>query len=380
MAFAEGIMKGLDIGTELALKKFDMDMAQSNFNAKMAMEKQQWDDQVKETKRQNLIKEIEQNAQTPGLGQEYLKGLNDQLMAQGHPGLPMITNPLPEGVQGPVQPEFYSPRSPEDELRAKLKVESEFKDNKLTGAAGNLATILGRTPTLEELKKFGENEANPYYTPIQTSTGLMIFNNRNSTLTPAQIDGKQVLPISADPELAGKMETSKETAKLAAEKKAALPKVIAKYRSSKRDFKNVHRTVDRAIENITSATAGYGALIKEWPATAQNQLNEDLKTIKANVLLLKISQLKDLSPTGATGFGPLSDYEGDTIKATIGSLEQKQKADILIDNLKNIKQYWQDLENDTDTIMNLEYGDIMKDSKVNDEKSSKPKFKIISVE
>jgi len=199
-------------------------MAESQFNARMNMEKQQWADSVTETKRQNLIKEIEQNAATPGLGQEYLRGLNEQLQAQGHPGLPMIEMPLPEGVQGPVRPQFYSPRSPEDELRAKLKVEDEFKGRDLTGTAKNLQAILGRMPTIEEIKNYGQDESNPYFSPVQTSSGLMIFNNRNGTYTPAKVEGKPVLPVNADPELAGKIETSKESAKADVEKKTNFPK------------------------------------------------------------------------------------------------------------------------------------------------------------
>jgi hypothetical protein len=127
MGLAEGITKGIDMGTELALKKFDMDMAQAKFNATMGAQQAEWDRNFQETKRTNLIKEIEQNAATPGLGQDYLKGLDEQLRANGHPGLPMIDQPLPEGVQGPTQPQFYSMPSPEEALRAKLETEQPFK-------------------------------------------------------------------------------------------------------------------------------------------------------------------------------------------------------------------------------------------------------------
>lgn len=358
MGLAEGITKGIDMGTELALKKFDMDMAQARFNATMGAQQAEWDRNFQETKRSNLVKELEDNIKTPGLGQEYLKGVHEKLIELGHPGLPMIDQPLPEGVQGPTQPQFYSMPSPEEALRAKLKVEDEFKDSDLTGTAKNLEVILGRTPTMDDLKSYGKDESNPYFSPVQTSSGLMIFNNRTGSYTPAQADGKPVLPVNADPELAGKIETSKETAKADVEKKTNFPKAKNKYDSLNRQWKNLDTQIDKAISKVGPFTSGVGAWVSVVPATPQKDLSKILETIKANIGFDKLQDMRQNSPTGGA-LGQVSDFENKLLQAVQGSLDQSQSPSQLIENLKNIKTMLGGLRNQTDFAFNFDYKEIM---------------------
>lgn len=65
--------------------------------------------------------------------------------------------------------------------------------------------------------------------------------------------------------------------------------------------------------------------------------NSRLDVIKNQVLLNTIAKLKSLSATGASGFGSLSNQEGEILKNSIAALDKKQSNGQLIDNLHQIR-------------------------------------------
>jgi len=82
-----------------------------------------------------------------------------------------------------------------------------------------------------------------------------------------------------------------------------------------------------------------------FPHTDTSNANAALDNIKNQVLLNTISKLKALSATGASGFGSLSNQEGEILKNSIASLDRKQTNAQLMQNLRNIKSMLQQSRN-----------------------------------
>lgn len=78
------------------------------------------------------------------------------------------------------------------------------------------------------------------------------------------------------------------------------------------------------------------------PHTDTSNAVAALDNIKNQVLLNTISKLKALSATGASGFGSLSNQEGEILKNSIASLDKKQSNDQLLSNLRQIKTMLQE--------------------------------------
>ena len=64
-----------------------------------------------------------------------------------------------------------------------------------------------------------------------------------------------------------------------------------------------------------------------------------LDTIKSNLRLNKMSELKALSPSGSTGFGQQSDREGAVMEQYLGTLSQYQPEELTRENLDVIETY-----------------------------------------
>ncbi len=64
-----------------------------------------------------------------------------------------------------------------------------------------------------------------------------------------------------------------------------------------------------------------------------------LDTIKSNLRLNKMSELKALSPSGSTGFGQQSDAEGAVMEQYLGTLSQYQPEELTRENLDVIETY-----------------------------------------
>lgn len=74
-----------------------------------------------------------------------------------------------------------------------------------------------------------------------------------------------------------------------------------------------------------------------FPHSDTADANKALDVIKNQVLLNTITKLKSLSATGASGFGQLSNQEGEILKNSIANLDTKQSNESLVRNLRQIR-------------------------------------------
>jgi hypothetical protein len=99
------------------------------------------------------------------------------------------------------------------------------------------------------------------------------------------------------------------------------------------DFVNKARALSR--KNVGGPIGGrIGMLGKE-----NQKLAGYLDTIKSNLRLNKMSELKALSPSGSTGFGQQSDREGAVMEQYLGTLSQYQPEELTQENLDVIETY-----------------------------------------
>lgn len=80
-----------------------------------------------------------------------------------------------------------------------------------------------------------------------------------------------------------------------------------------------------------------GDALAKIPHTNTADAEKKLDVIKNQVLLNTISKLKALSATGASGFGQLSNQEGEILKNSIANLSTKQSNKQLIESLNTVK-------------------------------------------
>lgn len=106
----------------------------------------------------------------------------------------------------------------------------------------------------------------------------------------------------------------------------------------------VTATVDRAIQNVSGWTAGFGSKLSGIPTTGAKNLASDLQTIKANLGFAELQAMRQASPTGGA-LGNVSDLEINALQATVGSLDQAQSPEQLRARLNDIKIHYANWKN-----------------------------------
>jgi hypothetical protein len=136
-------------------------------------------------------------------------------------------------------------------------------------------------------------------------------------------------------EAADSARTLKEQAAAAKQQKvqAAQADTIATYDDS-------IRKIDELLKSPDVGTLGTytGDAMAIFPHSGARNARAALDTIKNRVLLDTISKLKALSATGASGFGALSNQEGEILKNSIASLDKAQTHDAIVAALKDIQR------------------------------------------
>lgn len=148
--------------------------------------------------------------------------------------------------------------------------------------------------------------------------------------------------LEADPNHAAAMKSAEagatKNAQNEADKKAVYPKATAALNDYKASVQETTRNIDEAIALVNGySTAGWGAALKSLPATDAHTLDQKLQTIKTNIGFDKLQDMRTNSPTGGA-LGGVSDFENRNLQAVKGSLDQYQKAEVLIDNLNQLKR------------------------------------------
>lgn len=91
---------------------------------------------------------------------------------------------------------------------------------------------------------------------------------------------------------------------------------------------------------VSDWSAKFGSLLKNVPGTDAKALEVALKNIKANLGVDQLQQMRQVSKTGASGFGALSDRELDVITTSIANLDQAQRPEDLIAALDRVTTHY----------------------------------------
>lgn len=143
-------------------------------------------------------------------------------------------------------------------------------------------------------------------------------------------------------EIAEKLETpgAKEaqilTARREAEKLSNAPKIELTLANRQLQTKTVKDKIDEAIANTGYTSAGLAAATSGVGMTPANTLRNALETIRSNIGFSELQKMRDESPTGGA-LGQVAVQELNYLQAALGSLDQSQKPEVLISNLKKIR-------------------------------------------
>lgn len=90
-------------------------------------------------------------------------------------------------------------------------------------------------------------------------------------------------------------------------------------------------------------TGTLGAMQGGIPGSAAYSLRKDLKTIDATQVLQAMTRLKELSPTGSTGFGALSAPELELLRSSVANLDPNMDQETFMANLMSARKTYADM-------------------------------------
>jgi hypothetical protein len=118
-------------------------------------------------------------------------------------------------------------------------------------------------------------------------------------------------------------------------KKAAEAEVKAQ-QVAQLDFKTDLENINKALERTSEWSTGWGSYLKVIPNTDAMALDDVVQSVKSGQLLNNLKALKDSSPTGASGFGSLTEKEGQQLMAKVRTLNPASKT--FVEDLNFIKE------------------------------------------
>lgn len=110
--------------------------------------------------------------------------------------------------------------------------------------------------------------------------------------------------------------------------------------------------IDTIKKDVTDSWTGIAGLGETgytgWmqgsiPGTAAYSLRKDLGTIDATQVLQAMTRLKELSPTGSTGFGALSAPELELLKSSVARLDPDMDQETFMKNLDGARKVYSDM-------------------------------------
>lgn len=102
----------------------------------------------------------------------------------------------------------------------------------------------------------------------------------------------------------------------------------------------VNNNLDEAIKGANGWTTGLtGSALSRVPGTEAYNFAQTLSTIKANIAIDKLQEMRNNSKTGGA-LGNVSDKDMALLQATLGSVDLAQSPDKLVQNLRRIKQLY----------------------------------------
>lgn len=164
-----------------------------------------------------------------------------------------------------------------------------------------------------------------------------VIAQQNSNRQQDQFDYQRQRDQQADAEKA--QQRAEETARLRGAREDAAAQL-----------RNVIGKIDNISKDVNDSWTGVGGLGETgwwgWaqsgvPGSAAYSLRNDLKTIDSVQVLQAMTRLKELSPTGSTGFGALSAPELELLRSSVANLNPDSDHATFVKNLKEARRVYE---------------------------------------
>lgn len=135
------------------------------------------------------------------------------------------------------------------------------------------------------------------------------------------------------------------------------PKAYASYANLDENLKTMEDAAT-ALENhpgIDWAT-GKTYLTGAVPGTEAYNFATDLETLKSKIMLNTMQSMRALSKNGSSGFGQLSNAEGEVLKNNIAALQRARTKPAVLASLKKIVEFTKRLRKNTRNAYEMTYG------------------------
>jgi hypothetical protein len=216
-----------------------------------------------------------------------------------------------------------------------------------------------------------QREMPPGLTPQQQQNGLSMPELVNQTRGQLQnpfggpplppITQAPLLPPAAGaPALAAEQTKLQEKEKYDAKLREEYPKAKGSINALENTLDNALKQVDLVAKNKTGGDWNTG-LISNLPTriikgTPPYQHATDLQTLQDQMVVETIKSMKELSKTGATGFGSLSEKEGSRLQNAVGNLQIGQRKDDFDRAVENVKNVIKDIKKNARSTFETEFG------------------------
>jgi hypothetical protein len=182
-------------------------------------------------------------------------------------------------------------------------------------AAPNVAKLLTQTPSTQPTPVAQQATD----TTMPTTTEAVPSATMPVAPIPSLTSQPQVKVIETPSSRIKAQELAKKTEAETEEKKRA----VESFDDQIAAVQSLRGTIDTTRKIIGPLTTGYGSYLSALPLTSARTLEGNTQTIKNNVALAKLRELKQQSSTGASGLGALNMKEFDAIQGIIASLDPK---------------------------------------------------------
>jgi hypothetical protein len=170
-----------------------------------------------------------------------------------------------------------------------------------------------------------ESTTTPAPAPAATTQPSTAQTPPVATTTPAQPQPVVIAKgVTAVPTEASKQKAKELEKKQKAEEEEKV-RAIESFEDQTAAIQSLRDTIKATKALVSPYTTGYGSLLSVLPATDARTLEGNTQTIKNNVALSKLRELKQQSATGASGLGALNMKEFDAIQGIIAALDPKSK-------------------------------------------------------
>jgi len=189
-------------------------------------------------------------------------------------------------------------------------------------AAPNLARYLKSAGDIEP-----ESTTTPAPAPASDATTQPSTAQAPSVATTTPVQPQPVViakGVTAVPTEASKIKAEELEKKRKVEEEEKT-RAIESFDDQTAAIQNLRETIKTTKALVGPTTTGYGSLLAVLPATDARTLEGNTQTIKNNVALSKLRELKQQSTTGASGLGALNMKEFDAIQGIIAALDPKSK-------------------------------------------------------